>query len=99
MLAVTLLSVSVSVVNVLPVGLLRETGLLRGRWPGVRRAEACRQRCYDLMVSHPATAEGITDEIGCRQSGANGYVWTFSTPTERYFLRRGRGKGRWWRRR
>ena len=23
---------------------------------------------------------------------ANGYVWTFSTPTERYFLRRGRGK-------
>ena len=40
------------------------------------------------------------DETGCRQSGANGYVWTFSTPTERYFpcssqgqaLRRGRGK-------
>ena len=26
------------------------------------------------------------------RSGANGYVWTFSTPTERYFLRRGRGK-------
>ena len=22
----------------------------------------------------------------------NGYVWTFSTPTERYFLRRGRAK-------
>ena len=32
------------------------------------------------------------DETGWRQSGANGYVWTFSTPTERYFLRRGRGK-------
>ena len=31
------------------------------------------------------------DETGWRQS-ANGYVWTFSTPTERYFLRRGRGK-------
>ena len=26
------------------------------------------------------------------QNGNNGYVWTFSTPTERYFLRRGRGK-------
>ncbi len=32
------------------------------------------------------------DETGWRQSGANGYVWTFGTPTERYFLRRGRGK-------
>ena len=32
------------------------------------------------------------DETGWRQSGANGYVWTFSIPTERYFLRRGRGK-------
>ena len=32
------------------------------------------------------------DETGWRQSGANGYVWTFSTATERYFLRRGRGK-------
>ena len=40
------------------------------------------------------------DETGWRQSGANGYVWTCSTPTERYFpcssqgqaLRRGRGK-------
>ena len=27
------------------------------------------------------------DETGWRQSGANGYVWTCSTPTERYFLR------------
>ena len=33
------------------------------------------------------------DETGWRQDGVNGYVWTFSTPTERYFLRRGRGKG------
>ena len=40
------------------------------------------------------------DETGRRQDGNNGYVWTFSTPTERYFpcsgqgqaLRRGRGK-------
>ena len=32
------------------------------------------------------------DETGWRQDGVNGYVWTFSTPTERYFLRRGRHK-------
>ncbi len=46
------------------------------------------------------------DETGWRQNGNNGYVWTFSTPTERYFpgssqgqaLRRGRGKA-WWTRR
>jgi len=28
------------------------------------------------------------DETGWREDGANGYVWTFSTPTERHFLRR-----------
>ena len=32
------------------------------------------------------------DETGWREEGENGYVWTFSTPTQRYFLRRGRGK-------
>ncbi len=32
------------------------------------------------------------DETGWREDGHNGYVWTFSTPTERYFLRRNRGK-------
>ena len=32
------------------------------------------------------------DETGWREDGHNGYVWTFSTPTERYFLRRGRNK-------
>ncbi|MHB1417053.1 MAG: IS66 family transposase [Chloroflexota bacterium] len=32
------------------------------------------------------------DETGWRQNGHNGYVWTFSTPTRRLFLRRGRNK-------
>lgn len=32
------------------------------------------------------------DETGWRQNGQNGYVWTFSTPTQRLFLRRGRNK-------
>jgi transposase len=40
-----------------------------------------------------ASAVVHADETGWRQDGANGYVWTFSTPAERYFLRRGRGKG------
>ena len=31
------------------------------------------------------------DETGWRENGRNGYVWTFSTPMERFFLRRGRG--------
>ena len=33
------------------------------------------------------------DETGWREHGANGFVWTFSTPTERYFIRRNRTKG------
>ncbi len=32
------------------------------------------------------------DETGWRENGRNRYVWTFSTPTERYFLFRGRNK-------
>ena len=32
------------------------------------------------------------DETGWRQDGVNGYVWTFNTPTERYFVHGGRGK-------
>jgi transposase len=30
------------------------------------------------------------DETGWRQNGVNGYVWTFCTPTNRYFVRRTR---------
>lgn len=32
------------------------------------------------------------DETGWRENGANGYVWTFSTPTQRYFVRGTREK-------
>ena len=39
-----------------------------------------------------ATPVVHADETGWRQDGVNGYVWTFSTPTDRYFLRRGRNK-------
>ena len=53
------------------------------------------------QVARPAVAEALeriraspvvhADETGWRENGVNGYVWTFSTSTERYFLRRGRG--------
>ena len=48
----------------------------------------------DRICARPvvhADETGAT-ETGWRQNGNNGCVWTFSTPTERYFLRRGRGK-------
>ncbi len=32
------------------------------------------------------------DETGWHQDGVNGYVWTFNTPTERYFVRGSRRK-------
>ena len=32
------------------------------------------------------------DETGWCEDGHNGYVWTFSTPTQRYFLRRNRSQ-------
>ncbi len=32
------------------------------------------------------------DETGWRENGRNGYAWTFCTPTDRYFVRRGRHK-------
>jgi hypothetical protein len=33
------------------------------------------------------------DETGWRENGQNGYLWTFSTPTARYFVAGGRDKG------
>jgi hypothetical protein len=32
------------------------------------------------------------DETGLREDGTNGYLWSFSTPTARYFVRGGRNK-------
>ena len=32
------------------------------------------------------------DETGLREDGTNGYLWSFSTPTARYFVRGGRDK-------
>jgi hypothetical protein len=47
--------------------------------------QAIRERIRGSAVVH-------ADETGWRQNGVNGYAWTFCTPTERYFVRRGRNK-------
>ena len=54
-----------------------------------QRAQPAVAAILDCIRASPVVH---ADETGWRQHGANGYVWTFSTPTERYFLRRGRGK-------
>ena len=60
-----------------------------GRKPPAQRAQSAVAAILDCIRASPVVH---ADETGWRQHGANGYVWTFSTPTERYFLRRGRGK-------
>src|SRR5581483_2326568 len=52
---------------------------------GAGAVAAVRERIRASPVVH-------ADETGWREDGANGYVWTYSTPTERYFVRGGRNK-------
>ena len=54
-----------------------------------RQAQPAVIKVLDRIRASPMVQ---ADETGWRQDGTNGYVWTFSTPTERYFLRRGRHK-------
>ena len=54
-----------------------------------RKSQPGLARIVDRIRASPVVH---ADETGWRQDGANGYVWTFSTPTDRYFLRRGRNK-------
>ena len=46
----------------------------------------------DILEQVRASPVVHADETGWREDGHNGYVWTFSTPDQRYFLRRNRGK-------
>jgi transposase len=62
------------------VGLLHHTA---------RQAQPVVAAIGEQVRASPAVC---ADETGWRQNGHNGYVWTFSTPTERLFLRRGRNK-------
>ena len=54
-----------------------------------RRAQAAVDRILAQVRASPVVH---ADETGWREDGNNGYVWTFSTPSARYFLRRGRNK-------
>ena len=54
-----------------------------------QRAQPVLAQVLDRIRASPVVH---ADETGWRQDGANGYVWTFTTPAERYFLRRGRNK-------
>jgi transposase/uncharacterized coiled-coil protein SlyX len=45
-----------------------------------------------ILVAIRASPVVHADETGLREGGANGYLWSFSTPRERYFVRGGRNK-------
>ena len=59
---------------------------------GQRVAERGRPEVARIRARVRASPVVQADETGWRQDGRNGYVWTFSTPTERYFAWGGRGK-------
>ena len=60
----------------------------------IHRVARQAQRTVDETLEHIRGSPVVhADETGWREDGVNGYVWTFSTPTERYFVRRGRDKG------
>lgn len=48
------------------------------------------QQVQDRIRASPVVH---ADETGWREDGHNGYAWTFSTPTERYFVHGRRDKG------
>ena len=49
-----------------------------------QRAQPAGAASLDRIRASPVVH---ADETGWRQSGANGYVWTFSTPDPRYLTR------------
>ena len=55
-------------------------------------ARQARSSMAEMLERIRASGVVHADETGWRQDGVNGYVWTFSTPTDRYFVRRGRNK-------
>ncbi len=59
----------------------------------VHRTAQKAQAAVDRILAEIRASPVVhADETSWREDGHNGYVWTFSTPTQRYFLRRGRNK-------
>ena len=57
-----------------------------------RVAQMAQQVMTDIVERIRGSPVVHADETGWREDGHNGYVWTFSTPDLRYFLRRNRSK-------
>lgn len=57
-----------------------------------RVGERGREALVEVLNRIRASPVVGADETGWRQDGVNGYVWTFNTPTERYFVRGSRRK-------
>lgn len=71
-------------------GLHLSQGALVG---AVRRVAERGQAVLAAIAEEIRTSPRVhADETGWRENGRNGYVWTFSTPRQCYFLRRGRHK-------
>ena len=62
-------------------GIIKALDTVAGQ--GAAAVDQIRERIRVSPVVH-------ADETGWREAGRNGYVWTFSTPTARYFVRGGR---------
>jgi hypothetical protein len=59
----------------------------------LRRVAAAGQAAvHQIQAAIRASPRVCADETGLREDGANGYLWSFSTPTERYYVRGGRNK-------
>ena len=57
-----------------------------------RVARAGQGTVQQILTAIRASPHVHADETGLREDGANGYLWSFSTPTERYYVRGGRNK-------
>ena len=71
-------------------GLRLSVGAIVAATPRV--AQKAQSALTDIVERIRGSPVVHADETGWREDGHNGCVWTFSTPTERYFLRRNRGK-------
>ena len=59
----------------------------------LHRVAAVGQATVDqIRAAIRASPRVYADETGLREDGTNGYLWSFSTEQERYFVRRGRNK-------
>jgi hypothetical protein len=72
-----------------PHGLELSAGAIVGAAAAARGRPAV-ERTRGAIRASPAVH---ADETGWRAAGRNGYAWTFSTPTHRFFVRGGRDKG------